>query len=454
MIRRAVAWVALASAGVVVAGESPIDPSTLTEPQRAAYEEGLRRGSVLDDETAVRNADDRLLKRVIDAQTAAERDGVGIDTQAVEARAAQYNEQAQAIANERAPKDFPDLKAMLDGHPYADEVNSLMEGMGENEPPPAKYALLVSRAMGHSSLQQALTLARDRQDVVLVFRGIVEGETIPELVQYIAGIVQPKEGEALPNVTINPLLFEGDPPVAPTLLRLDQDGKVIAQVRGILNPDWIEARVESGQTGDLGRMGETTAVVEQDLIKVLQAKLADYDMEGATKRAYENYFADVSLPVLETAVEDRTREFDPSVIIEDAITGPDGTVLAYPGTVINPMDAAPFNMTMVFFDARDPVQVAWAREQVVQREGETVYPVMTEVNREEGWVGYGNVVAAIGRHVFHANAMMISRLGVERVPCTVEGGDNRKLVIREYALAEERNQSREQGGSNHGTGRR
>jgi conjugal transfer pilus assembly protein TraW len=123
------------------------------------------------------------------------------------------------------------------------------------------------------------------------------------------------------------------------------------------------------------------------------------------------------------------------VTLVEGFTGPDGTVIAYPGQRINPMDAVPFDQLVIVIDGTDPRQVAWARRKSDEATGVAVTVVTTRISRDDGWNHYTGMVVALDQPIYLIPAEMVERFRLERVPATVEGG-NRVLIVREYAANE------------------
>lgn len=427
-------WAAML--GVAAANEAP---ELATEAQRKIHEATLKeQGWAEDVEGAASfNKDDLLLQHDIDARKRATEivtDPV-FYPEAAEAAAAPYLDAARELATDGQKRMSERLAEMVGGDPTVQGIlQAVEEGAGAPEPM-ARYRLAVSRGMGEAAMRQVMELGKLHQDLVIVFRGVLPGEKVTDLVTYLMKMNPPVEGEPMANVIIDPTVFqEGGITVVPTLQRVDDAGAVIASVRGVSNPGWIEERVARGEKGDLGKFGETSDIAEEDIIEVMKRQLVEAKPEERAKRMLENYWKAQKWASLPTATKDRTRSVDPTVVVADGIYGPDGTVIAYPGQRLNPFDAIPFTMTVVVIDGRDPAQVAFARRKVVELEGQQVVVVTTEVDPEKGWEGYNDLVVSIGRMVYVLPPEMVERFQLEKVPCTVEGGD-RVLIVREYAAA-------------------
>lgn len=444
----------------LASAQQAVDPSTLDAEQSGHYAQGKELGERLnDDANSGRSGTREMLRRANQVITEAEA-APPIDSAAARREAVtRYGTRAEELAKSATPAERPDLKSLFAGMPFAQEAEKIAaQHMPQDmDGPQARYVLLVTRAMGANRLREALRLSQDRDDLVVAFRGPAKGQKVPEMVKELAALMSLTQDGKAPNVVIDPTKFDKPEPVAPVLIRLDDEGEVVAKVRGVLNPEWIEARVERGETGDLGRYGEIAVVSEVDMIELMQQQLADYDIEGRTRNAYKSYFARVKLPSLPHADATRERLWDPSVVLKEAITMPDGRVAAYPGTVINPMEAVGFAMTLVVFDAAEPSQVAWAADEIARRDGEKVYAIASNFDGERGWEGLGEVMTTLQARVFHTNQLLVDRFGLERVPALVSEGTGNKLLIREFdarAVKQRYPTRNEHGGSDNGTGSR
>lgn len=342
---------------------------------------------------------------------------------------------AKAIEKASAPKLQESLDELIAGDEKVQKIleSAAAETAGE-QVINAKYRLFVSRGQGEAAMQEIVEIGKRNPDLVIVLRGLLPGEKVTDLASYIGRLIQPKEDEPIPNIMLDPPSFtERGVSVVPTLERLDpMSGDVLASVQGIANPAWLEDRVAKGERGALGRFGETSEIAEEDMILAMQAQAAKWDAEAYGKKVADSMWSQLDMIPLPTATVSAVREVDPSIVITDAVTAPDGTVIAYPGQKVNPFDVVPFDMTLIVIDAQDVAQVAFARRKLAELDGKSAMVIATELPREDGWKGLGDTINGVGRMVYLLQPEMIERFGLRAVPCTVEGG-NRVLVVREYA---------------------
>ena len=134
---------------------------------------------------------------------------------------------------------------------------------------------------------------------------------------------------------------------------------------------------------DLGVRGRTWAIAEPDLLEQIEARLAGMQRSGelaglerdAAARASELMEQPHPVGGIVPARQRHTRLFDPAVVLDRDIRGPDGVLIAAAGTRINPLARLAashndlksravmhtgLNRDLLFIDGRRAVEVAWA----------------------------------------------------------------------------------------------
>ena len=115
----------------------------------------------------------------------------------------------------------------------------------------------------------------------------------------------------------------------------------------------------------LGVIGTAYPILEQNALTQIMSKLQKMEEEGELKRLEEeakrralNSIKNPRGPLgIGTVRESSVRVFDPSVTYTDGIFAEDGTVIAAPGTTVNPLDHVQLSKTLVFFNGDDQEQV-------------------------------------------------------------------------------------------------
>ncbi|MPW68369.1 type-F conjugative transfer system protein TraW [Moraxella catarrhalis] len=171
---------------------------------------------------------------------------------------------------------------------------------------------------------------------------------------------------------------------------------------------------------DLGVIGKTYEIVEQDAVEQIQQKLKQMEATGELARL-EKKAIDKSLhtlknpkanPKIITVTKRSEKLHDPTQVIEHDIRAEDGTLIAPAGTMINPLRHMTLSKTMVFFDGRDKEQVQAVRALLVHRSGNFM-PILTGGSWYE-------ISKAWKRQVyFDQGGFMAEKMAIEQVPAVV-----------------------------------
>jgi len=287
----------------------------------------------------------------------------------------------------------------------------------------AKYRMYVSQSMGVEGLKQAMLIGAAHKDLVICFRGMKPGQTLRAMFDELSKIMRsiaPNEGDALPQMEVNPPVFsDAKVAEAPTLEKLDDDGHRVAWVRGIIDPAWLDGQVADQKRGDLGARGETYPVVEEDMLEKMQHAAKTFDYDAWAKKAQDQYWKSQPFVSLPTATTARERLIDPTVEVKDDILTPDGKYIAHKGDRFNPLETLGFHQTVVIFNGTDPNQVDFVKSFVAEHAESKLTLVTTEVDREQGWDGFGLLQQKIGRAVYLMNDLLENTFQIEHVPSLV-----------------------------------
>ena len=183
---------------------------------------------------------------------------------------------------------------------------------------------------------------------------------------------------------------------------------------------------------DLGAIGPVHPISEPDMVKEIkariQAKKDSGELDAIDAEARRRIFWRMENPTpvsgLIRTTAARSYYFDPSVRFEEAVVDHKGRVLIPAGTVANPLSVSPMPSTLLFFDARDPSQVARAKAELDQAKG-PVKPIL---------VG-GSPMALMRlwqRQVFFdQGGVLVRRFGILSVPARVKQ-EGQLLLIQEF----------------------
>lgn len=181
----------------------------------------------------------------------------------------------------------------------------------------------------------------------------------------------------------------------------------------------------------IGQIGPLHPIVERDFLEMIQARLKAKEASGEIARLQKEAVDRVKhtiehpdplgIPWAKTA---RTGWYDPAQPLLQDVVNDKGEVIHAAGTRVNPLDYIGLTKTLLFFDARDPRQVEWARQEMLKGPAK---PILT-----------GGSYMALMRNwkkpvYFDQHGRLTARLGVKSVPARVTQ-EGRALKIEEIPM--------------------
>ena len=171
---------------------------------------------------------------------------------------------------------------------------------------------------------------------------------------------------------------------------------------------------------DLGTLGPTYPIAEPDLLRVIQDRLRAKERSGELARM-EAEARSRSIQVVEhpspvsglTATRvPRTFYFDPTYTLERNLLDAQGHVLFPAGTRTNPLEIVALSRHLLFFDARDALQVHHARTLMSHYQGR-VKPILVGGS-------YLDLMRSWQMPVYYdQQGVLTQRLGITQVPALV-----------------------------------
>lgn len=332
-------------------------------------------------------------------------------------------------------------------------------GIGDvpDDPNGTTTYVFLSRSLGDHALQDILERASfsNRQDVVLVFRGVPEGMNINEGVAALH-----KLGEKLnpmPNTVLDPTLFKTyNVTVVPTVVRVKgrsviaeaaaksegdpgiqgrKFGDMVARVEGLDNDDWLMDQIKAGERGDLGVKGDVREISEPDLIEVMKAKAAAVDWEAKREAAIKNAWKhQVFVDDLPKAAQSRIRRVDPTILVDKDIKDLAGNPIRKAGERVNPLEIQPFTMTLLVFDplSDDEMQRVkrfLSRNRMAGKQAPVL--IATRIDKEKGWDSYKLLTDLFDQHVFVLNDEVRRTFDLQATPSVVRGDNEAHVFLVE-----------------------
>jgi len=428
-----------------------------------------------DEKTNTKNFIDDLFN---DAKKKAEQGDANAIAARTSAEAAQYAAEIVHTTGSLSIQEFEeDAKAIVEmlasnsGKPFIDEMRKILRaypeiyeinpnadedlnrlaaerfGIGEppDDPKGTTTLIFVSRSLEGDLKGIVEKAARSgRKDVVLVFRGVPEGQNINEGIMDLQRMAQ--SIEPMPAIIIDPNLFKlYDIKNVPTVVRAKSQraqitpqgparrgGELVAKVEGLDNDEWLMNQINAGERGDLGLRGDVREISEPDLIEVMKQRAMAIDWEAKRRAAIQNAWKHQKFLSLPTATEDRIRTVDPTIVVEEDITDLAGNFIRRAGDRVNPLSIRPFDIPLLVFnplskDELERVDLFLSRNRMAGR----MQPILiaTQIDKDAGWDSYKKVTDHFDHHVFILTDEIQKTFKIEATPSYVTA-DHKALVFK------------------------
>jgi len=180
------------------------------------------------------------------------------------------------------------------------------------------------------------------------------------------------------------------------------------------------SNVSNLQKNDLGVSGTTWPIAEEDLLAFIEKRIRQMQQNGEmqiVQARFQNAVrkkADRPQPVagMQRTTVAKTHLYDPSVLVPVDLKDLQGNVFATAGTRVNPLKWIRPKTMLVFYDADDSRQAAWAAN-IVSLNSDRVKPVLVK----------GSVAKQSKRlHIpvyFDQAGKLTGRFNIQQVPAIV-----------------------------------
>ncbi len=312
----------------------------------------------------------------------------------------------------------------------ADQAEAIAEGQLPQSQPLAmpnarRLILFVSASLGDEALKRAFRAASGDPDITIVFRGVLPGEKLTEVVRRLGELLEGIEPK--PNVAIHPKSFRDHRVTSVPTIVEPASGR---SIRGTLLARTFHERANEATELDLGAVGPVREIAEPDLVALIKAEAAKAQIEDSAMRSVSSYWQRASFVELPKATEHRVRRLDPTVTTENELRDHDGRLLVPAGAKINPLASLPFASRLLVFDGTDPEQLAWAKEHVDPERKTTL--ITTKIDPEVGWPAWKRLHEDLGQPVYLLPAKLAERFAIEATPTLIEAApDGQTLLITE-----------------------
>jgi len=182
----------------------------------------------------------------------------------------------------------------------------------------------------------------------------------------------------------------------------------------------------------LDPIGNTTPIAEPNLLEVIQSRLQQMDEAGLIAAQQQQFQANakktlqrpkpIELPVTLTP---RTKAFDPSIRVNEAIKDVSGHIIVAAGSINNPLDTIALRQPLLFFNADDNTQQCWAKQKLL------VYPQAKIILIQ------GNITTTSKQFnlpiYFDQGGRLIRRFDIRQVPAMVTQTGKQLTIHEELA---------------------
>ena len=357
------------------------------------------------------------------------------------------------------------LKDSLDADSYEALMSSLVNNeensktLSENNYP---VYIFVSQSMGDAALKTLYEAVAGEDNVNVVFRGILPGESLGDFSKRQRKLFKPEEDESSeatflpPNIQINPVLFrQYQVTDVPQIIIADPDHmhkkssclKVtdtnnmgvteacyVSRISGLTNYLYLLEEKKHDRIGDFGKNGDVVAIAEPDMAEEMKKRAMAYDWQSAADRARDNFFRHRETITLPTAIYKKIRYVDPTYTVPENITDSFGKVLIPKGFMINPLDQVSMTESYVVFNAANKQEVKRVQEYVANHSDDTFVFMISDIYHDDsstGWEEYENLVKTLKQHVFLMPKNLPYELSIKVTPTVVKADNEKKILVLE-----------------------
>ena len=185
---------------------------------------------------------------------------------------------------------------------------------------------------------------------------------------------------------------------------------------------------------NLGVVGQTYPIMEQDFLLWIQQRLLSMQSQGQLKTLQQQWIkkaqeqVDRPLPVnnMTPATIERQWLWDPSVVLLSDIRDANGKTLIAAGTTVNPLQTVSLKQPLVFYNADDSQQVRWVQK------FDALHQKQTKLILVKG--SLSTQVSLFQRPIyFDQQGRLVNRFHIQHVPA-VAIQEGLKLRIHEILL--------------------
>lgn len=192
------------------------------------------------------------------------------------------------------------------------------------------------------------------------------------------------------------------------------------------------ASFEKAMAKDFGKNGASFEIKEEGFLSMIYRKLEKVDIEQEQKKMQELVRKKIEEPDpiegIVKAEKNRSFMYDPTYILPDNVYLPDGKLLYFAGTRVNPLDHIELDKKLIFIDGRDKSQIEWFKMQVEDGNASENDKLILVAGRPF------DLEKELSREVyFDQHGSLTGKFEIKAFPATVEQ-NGKVLKVQEVAL--------------------
>jgi len=199
---------------------------------------------------------------------------------------------------------------------------------------------------------------------------------------------------------------------------------------------------------NLGTIGKTYPIGEQDFLEYIQQKLLRLQKNGKLaalqksmkKKAIQSIHNPKAVSGIRTANANKTYYYDPTITVSQDIRDNKGRLIHPKGRRINPLDTLSMNSIMVFVKGDDPAQMRWAM--AYKKKAKLLVKII---------LVSGPVIDLMKKHktrlYFDQKGKLTQRFNIQQVPARVYQEGKRLRIDELLVMPKTRNQQFSQFGA-------
>jgi len=298
--------------------------------------------------------------------------------------------------------------------------------------------IFVSQSLGQETLREIVLENRGHKDLVIVFRGFQEGQSLKDFIGGFRNLIQGLSRKEVPAITIDPERFtQFGITQVPAIVMTDGKGSM-SQVSGIHEMAWLDRQHNlSPGIQDFGVRGETVAISEPDLLRQVKDRFQRFDWTSYQRNAQTDFWQSTHFESLPQAQKDREFQVDPTFTVSRDIRNTQGHLIAIAGQRVNPLSTFPFRQKLIVFNGTRPEELVVVQREFKADSSRRVTLIVSEMDRGSGWRGLQTIQQQLGTRIFLLTPDIRKRLKLEATPSVIEAKDQ-QFRVRQIGMGQAR----------------